>query len=98
MQPGAVSTPIWGKMRFDREILAAASAEVVETLPRPTYPEFPRHEVEGVALAQASKTTTADYADAFAAALAARAPKDSISCRRRFVGQRPRPAAWCRIG
>ena len=72
IQPGAVSTPIWGKMRRSaEEILAAASAEVVETY-RERLIEF-LDTSEG--LAQASKTTTADYADAVAAALAAKRPK-----------------------
>jgi NAD(P)-dependent dehydrogenase (short-subunit alcohol dehydrogenase family) len=72
IQPGAVFTPIWGKMRRSAdEILAAAPAEVVETY-RERFIEF-LDTSEG--LAQASKTTTADYADAVAAALAAKRPK-----------------------
>ena len=72
IQPGAVLTPIWGKMRRSAdEILAAAPAEVVATY-RERFVEF-RNTSEG--LAQASKTTTADYADAVAAALAAKRPK-----------------------
>ena len=72
IQPGAVSTPLWGKMRESaNEILAAAPAEVVETY-RARFIEFLNlNEVR----AQASKTTTADYADAVAAALAAKRPK-----------------------
>jgi NAD(P)-dependent dehydrogenase (short-subunit alcohol dehydrogenase family) len=72
IQPGTVFTPIWGKMRRSAdEILAAAPAEVVETY-RERFIEF-LDTSEG--LAQASKTTTADYADAVAAALAAKRPK-----------------------
>lgn len=71
IQPGAVGTPIWGKMRkFADEILAMAPAEVVETY-RARFIEFLNmNEVR----AQASKTTTADYADVVAAALAAKRP------------------------
>ena len=72
IQPGAIATPIWGKMRRSAdEILAAAPAEVVATYREP-FTEF-RNTTEG--LAKVSKTTTADYADAVAAALAARRPK-----------------------
>jgi len=72
IQPGAIATPIWGKMRRSAdEILAAAPAEVVATYREP-FTEF-RNTTEG--LAMVSKTTTADYADAVAAALAARRPK-----------------------
>jgi NAD(P)-dependent dehydrogenase (short-subunit alcohol dehydrogenase family) len=72
IQPGAVFTPIWGKMRRSAdEILAAAPAEVVATY-RERFIKF-MDASEG--LAQASRTTTADYADAVAAALAAKRPK-----------------------
>jgi NAD(P)-dependent dehydrogenase (short-subunit alcohol dehydrogenase family) len=72
IQPGAVFTPIWGKMRRSAdEILAAAPTEVVATY-RERFIEF-LNTSEG--LAQMSKTTTADYADAVAAALAAKRPK-----------------------
>jgi NAD(P)-dependent dehydrogenase (short-subunit alcohol dehydrogenase family) len=72
IQPGAVFTPIWDKMRRSAdEILAAAPAEVVATY-RARFIEF-MDTSEG--LAQASRTTTADYADAVAAALAAKRPK-----------------------
>jgi NAD(P)-dependent dehydrogenase (short-subunit alcohol dehydrogenase family) len=72
VQPGAVFTPIWGKMRRSAdEILAAAPAEVVETY-RERYIEF----LDGSGrLAQQSNTTPEDYADAVAAALAAKHPK-----------------------
>ena len=72
IQPGAVDTPIWGKMRRSAdEILAAAPADVVETY-RARFSAFlDTNEVR----AQASKTTAADYADAVAAALAAKRPK-----------------------
>ena len=72
IQPGAVDTPIWGKMRESAdEILAAAPAEVVETYRARFIAFLNMNEVR----AQASKTTTADYADAVAAALAAKRPK-----------------------
>lgn len=72
IQPGAVFTPIWAKMRRSAdEILAAAPIEVVETY-RDRFIEF-LSTSEG--LARVSKTTTADYADAVAAALAAKRPR-----------------------
>ena len=72
IQPGAVDTRSGSKMRRSAdEILAAAPAEVVETY-RERFIEFLNMN-EG--RAQASKTTTADYADAVAAALAAKRPK-----------------------
>ena len=72
IQPGAIYTPLWGKMRESAsEILATAPAEVVEVY-RARYAAF----LNGnEARAQASKTTTADYADAVAVALAAKRPK-----------------------
>ncbi len=72
IQPGVVFTPIWGKMRRSAdEILAAAPAEVVKT-----YRErFIESLNMSAGLAQASKTTTSDYAHAVAAALAAKHPK-----------------------
>ena len=72
IQPGPVYTPIWGKIRESAdEILAAAPADVVETY-RARFSAFLNaNEV----WAQASKTTPADYADAVAAALAAKRPK-----------------------
>lgn len=72
IQPGAVDTPIWGKMRRSANaILAVAPADVVEAY-RARFSAFlDANEVR----AKASKTTTADYADAVAAALAAKRPK-----------------------
>jgi NAD(P)-dependent dehydrogenase (short-subunit alcohol dehydrogenase family) len=72
IQPGAVYTPIWGKIRKTAdEILATAPTEVVEPY-RARFIEFLNmNEVRG----QESKTTPADYADAVAAALAAKRPK-----------------------
>jgi NAD(P)-dependent dehydrogenase (short-subunit alcohol dehydrogenase family) len=72
IQPGAIDTPIWGKMRRSaNEILAAAPADIVETY-RARFSAFlDANELR----AKASKTTTADYADAVAAALAAKRPK-----------------------
>jgi NAD(P)-dependent dehydrogenase (short-subunit alcohol dehydrogenase family) len=61
IQPGAVFTPIWGKM----------PAEVSETY-RERFIEFLN---TSASLAQASKTTPADYARTVAAALAAKRPK-----------------------
>jgi NAD(P)-dependent dehydrogenase (short-subunit alcohol dehydrogenase family) len=72
IQPGVVWTPIWGKMRRSADhILAMAPADIVETY-RERFIES-LNTSEG--LARASKTTTADYADAVARALAARRPK-----------------------
>ena len=72
IQPGAVYTPIWGKIRESAdEILAAAPAEVVESY-RARFIAFLNMDA---VRAQASKTTTADYADAVAAALATKRPK-----------------------
>jgi NAD(P)-dependent dehydrogenase (short-subunit alcohol dehydrogenase family) len=72
IQPGVVYTPIWGKMRRSAdEILAAAPTEVVETYSE-RFNEFLDWS-EGSA--QASRTTPAAYADAVAAALAAKRPK-----------------------
>jgi NAD(P)-dependent dehydrogenase (short-subunit alcohol dehydrogenase family) len=71
IQPGTVYTPIWGKIRESADdILAAGPAEVIETYRG--YTEFLNR---SEALAQASKTTPADYADIVAAALAAKRPK-----------------------
>jgi len=72
IQPGAVYTPIWGKIRESAdEILALAPSEVVETY-RARFTAFLKM---NESRAQASRTTTADYADAVAAALAAKRPK-----------------------
>lgn len=72
IQPGVIATPIWAKMRESaREILAAAPDEVVETY-RERFIEFLNM---NEAMARASRTTTADYADAVAVALAAKRPK-----------------------
>jgi NAD(P)-dependent dehydrogenase (short-subunit alcohol dehydrogenase family) len=72
IQPGAVDTPIWGKMRQSaNEIFAAAPTHTAETY-RARFSAFlDANEVR----AQACKTTTAQYADAVAAALAAKRPK-----------------------
>jgi len=72
IQPGAVVTPIWGKMRRTAdEILAVAPAEVVETYRERFIESLNRSE----GLVQASSTSTADYAHTVAVALAARRPK-----------------------
>lgn len=72
IQPGAVDTPIWAKMRQSaNEILSATSGDVVETY-RARFSEFLD---TNEARAKTSRTTAADYADAVAAALAAKRPK-----------------------
>ncbi len=72
IQPGAVSTPIWGKMAESADrILAAAPPEVANVYRAPFRAFFHANEVR----AQASKSTPADYAEAVAAALAAKRPK-----------------------
>lgn len=72
IQPGAVITPIWGKMRRSADaILAAAPAEVVAAYRERFIESLDTSE----SLVQATKTTTADYADAVAAALAAKRPR-----------------------
>jgi NAD(P)-dependent dehydrogenase (short-subunit alcohol dehydrogenase family) len=72
IQPGLVYTPIWSKIRESAdEILAAGPADVVETYRARFSASLNTNEV----WAQASKTTPADYADAVAAAVAAKRPK-----------------------
>ena len=72
IQPGAVHTPIWGKMEQSAaEILAAAPAEVVDAY-RTRFLAFMNM---NAARAQESKTTPEDYADAVATALSAKRPK-----------------------
>jgi NAD(P)-dependent dehydrogenase (short-subunit alcohol dehydrogenase family) len=72
IQPGAVYTPLWAKIRESaNEILDAAPADVAGTY-RARFVEFLN---TNEAQARASKTTPTDYADAVAAALAAKRPK-----------------------
>jgi NAD(P)-dependent dehydrogenase (short-subunit alcohol dehydrogenase family) len=72
IQPGAVYTPLWAKIRESaNEILDAAPAEVGDAYRARFIPFLKMNEARG----QASKTTTADYANAVAAALAAKRPK-----------------------
>lgn len=72
IQPGTISTPIWEKIRQSAdEILVAAPAEATE----PYRKRFLEFLATNEALAQASKTTPADYAVAVAAALAAKRPR-----------------------
>jgi NAD(P)-dependent dehydrogenase (short-subunit alcohol dehydrogenase family) len=72
IQPGAVLTPLWAKMRRSAdEILVAASPEAVDAY-RQRFIEF-LDANEG--LAHASRTTTGDFARAVAAALTAKRPK-----------------------
>ena len=88
IQPGAVFTPIWGKMRRSAdEILAAAPAEVVETY-RERFIEF-LDTSEG--LATDEQDHDCGLRRCRRRGVGGQAPKDSISCRRRFVEQRPRP-------
>ncbi len=72
IQPGAIATPMWNKMRRSvDEILAAAPADVVETYRVRFSAFFDANEVR----ARSSKTTGRDCAEAVATALAARYPK-----------------------
>jgi NAD(P)-dependent dehydrogenase (short-subunit alcohol dehydrogenase family) len=72
IQPGAVYTPIWGKIRRSAdEILSVAPVDVVDTY-RTQFTAFLNM---NEARAKASKTTAADYADAVAAALSDKHPK-----------------------
>ena len=72
IQPGAVYTPLWGKIRESaHEILDAAPVEVGDAYRARFIPFLKMNEARG----RASKTTTADYANAVAAALAANRPK-----------------------
>jgi NAD(P)-dependent dehydrogenase (short-subunit alcohol dehydrogenase family) len=72
IQPGAVLTPIWDKMRRSaNEILAATPPEVAGAY----RDRFVESLDTSRRLAQFSKTTTADYAQAVASALAARHPR-----------------------
>jgi len=72
IQPGAVDTPIWPKLRISAEqILAAAPPDVVDIY-RARFTAFLD---ANESRAHASKTTPRDYANAVAAALAAKRPK-----------------------
>jgi len=72
IQPGAIVTPIWAKMRRSaEEIFALAPSEPTEAY-RERFIEF-LDASEG--LAHVSRTTTEDYADTVAAALSAKRPK-----------------------
>jgi NAD(P)-dependent dehydrogenase (short-subunit alcohol dehydrogenase family) len=72
VQPGAVQTPMWHKMRQSaNEIFAASRADIVQTYRH----RFAAFLDTNVARATASRTTPGDYADAVATALAARRPK-----------------------
>jgi NAD(P)-dependent dehydrogenase (short-subunit alcohol dehydrogenase family) len=72
IQPGAICTPIWDKIReCADEILAAARVDVVENYRARFIAFLEMNE----ARAHASKTTPADYADVVATALAAKRPK-----------------------
>jgi NAD(P)-dependent dehydrogenase (short-subunit alcohol dehydrogenase family) len=72
IQPGVVITPIWAKMhRSAEEILAVAPDEIVQ----PYREGFLESLNTSEGLARSSRTTTADYADAVATALAAKRPK-----------------------
>ncbi|ORW96739.1 short-chain dehydrogenase [Mycobacterium sp. IEC1808] len=72
IQPGAICTPIWDKIRACADdILNAAPADVVENY----RARFIACVEINEARARASRTTPADYAAAVATALAARRPK-----------------------
>ncbi|MUL81322.1 MULTISPECIES: SDR family NAD(P)-dependent oxidoreductase [unclassified Mycolicibacterium] len=72
IQPGAIPTSIWRKMRQSAdEILASAPAEVVTAY----RGRFIESLTTSEGLVRKSKTTADDYADAVATALAARHPK-----------------------
>ncbi|AGB25694.1 short-chain dehydrogenase of unknown substrate specificity [Mycobacterium sp. JS623] len=72
IQPGAVNTPIWHKThRYAEQILAMAPAEIVEAY----HTRFIEFLNANEARAQESKTTTADFAEAVAEALAAKHPR-----------------------
>jgi NAD(P)-dependent dehydrogenase (short-subunit alcohol dehydrogenase family) len=72
IQPGAVDTPIWRKMRVSAdEIMAATPAHLAEVY-RSRFTAFLD---ANEARAYASKTTPTDYANAIAAALIAKRPK-----------------------
>ena len=72
IQPGAISTPLWGKMRETADVILAATTFEIAEVYRPRFTAFlDLNETR----AQASKTTPADYSDAIAAALAAKRPK-----------------------
>lgn len=72
IQPGAVNTPIWAKMRASADnALAAAPAEVAD-LYRDRFGAFLDFNEKR---AKSAKTTPADYAEAVAAALSDRRPK-----------------------
>lgn len=72
VQPGAVVTPIWAKMRRSAdEILAAAPANVSEIYRQGFVGSLTTSE----RLVAGSRTTPGNYADAVAAALTARRPR-----------------------
>lgn len=72
IQPGAIDTPLWAKIRRSaNEILASAPVDAERTYLGPFVEFLDTNEVQ----AQKSRTTPADYADVVAAALAATRPK-----------------------
>ena len=72
VQPGAVVTPIWDKMRRSAdEILAAAPAHVSQIYRQGFVESLTTSE----RLVAGSRTTPEDYADAVAAALTAKRPR-----------------------
>jgi NAD(P)-dependent dehydrogenase (short-subunit alcohol dehydrogenase family) len=72
IQPGAVYTPIWDKMRRSGDEVLAAALPAVADAYRERFVEY-RDGSQG--LARMSRTTTEDFAHAVATALAAKRPK-----------------------
>ncbi len=72
IQPGAVYTPIWDKMRRSGDEILAAALPAVAKAYRERFVEY-RDMSQG--LAKMSRTTAEDFARAVAAALAANRPK-----------------------
>jgi NAD(P)-dependent dehydrogenase (short-subunit alcohol dehydrogenase family) len=72
VQPGAVNTPIWGKMHETADRLLAEAPVAVADLYRVRFENFLE---SNDARARAAKTTPEDYARTVASALAARRPK-----------------------
>ncbi|CAM2767492.1 short-chain dehydrogenase [Mycobacterium intermedium] len=72
IQPGAIHTPLWGKIRESADqIMSAAPADLSVTYRAKFAAFLEMNEARG----QASKTTPTDFADTVAVALAAKRPK-----------------------
>lgn len=72
VSPGAIWTPIWGKLSEEGERVIAAAPKVVADLYRETFLRFLKGNEQG---ARASRTTPADVAAAVYSALTAAKPK-----------------------